>query len=118
MKVRIGFVSNSSSCSFCIYGMGIEQTELIKIAKKLELKINEEDLWDLSWELENKLKKEGYTVAIFNMMGDYFWIGGEYKRIPDDMTGKEFKDSIQKEINELLDADCKLGICEQAWRDG
>lgn len=34
MKIRTGYVSNSSSSSFCIMGIAIEKCEVREIAKK------------------------------------------------------------------------------------
>ena len=49
MKIRRGFVSNSSSCSFCIYGVSIEPQKLCEklVENGIELtKEDKEDIYD------------------------------------------------------------------------
>lgn len=118
MKIRNGFVSNSSSSSFCIYGISIEEEDLKKLAEKLSVSVDE-DYID-TYSLEKKLVEKEYTVTIQDMMGEYFYIGRSYSSIKDDETGQQFKETIEKEITELLGEakEIKCGTCEQAWYNG
>ena len=53
MKVRSGFVSNSSSSSFCIYGTYLEFSEIIEKLKASNLLTKEEFLWNQNQNLMN-----------------------------------------------------------------
>lgn len=98
-KKRFGFVSNSSSSSFLIYGISITRSELEKMK-------NFDD-----WEFE---KKTG--LSVYNR--DYeVYIGESWDSIGDDETGKQFKESVQKKILEYI-PDAKFGTFEDAWYDG
>jgi len=47
MKIRMGFVSNSSSCSFCICGTPISEEEANKLEKPItDAKLKMEGRWD------------------------------------------------------------------------
>ena len=79
MKIRNGFVSNSSTTSFCIYG-----TTVKKISEQYEddYKIGDLEVNRLSW-------------------GDYY-VGLSPDSIGDNETGAEFKARVKLEIEKEL----------------
>ena len=138
MKIRQGFVSNSSSSSFCLYGVSLEEDEM-KEALIEKGYATEEDLseglyeWLDEWSFEYNLKEKGLSkeeiaeklanrpLAGFeyeSMEGDYHWIGISWKNIKDDETGAEFKALIDKKMKEIFGEDIECGTHQQAWRDG
>lgn len=96
MKIRNGFVSNSSSSSFCIYGT--------------EIKISEEDLD------QEKLK----TMSIRIVYGPYdsVFLGRDWTSIEDDETGRQFKEKVEKEVEELLGEKKECSSYEEGWYNG
>lgn len=98
-KVRNGFVSNSSSSSFLIYGTSITNSELEKM--------EDFDGWKFQ-------KSTGLSVYD----RDYeTYIGESWDNIGDDETGKQFKERVEKKILEHF-PEAKFGTFEDAWYDG
>jgi hypothetical protein len=115
MKVRAGFVSNSSSSSFCIYGTEMDLSDLIEKIKETNLLPEEEmegmeenDEWyELGELLEEKLGLSTYQSE------DYFWIGREWSCIDDDETGRQFKEGVQKKLEDAFGPDVDCGTHEE-----
>lgn len=79
MKYRSGFVSNSSSTSFCIYGVCFEN---INEAKREAL--DNESMY-----------------SVYDYDGDRMWVGRSWSAIGDDETGKQFKESTEQKIQQI-----------------
>ena len=139
MKIRQGFVSNSSSSSFCIYGVSKEESEIIDalVAKGAPEEEFEDgvyeylDTWSYDWHKkegkltdEDKAKFEGRFLhpddgfEYESIMGECHFIGISWKNINDDETGAEFKARIEAKMTELFGEDTECSTHEEAWRDG
>lgn len=104
MKIRTGFVSNSSSSSFCLFGIEVTGAEIIS-AFKDELKKdpkkgmdyinNPEDInaYELLENLEHGLEFAADTEA------DSYYIGKSPADLKDNETGKHFKTSILEALH-------------------
>lgn len=113
MKIRNGFVSNSSSSSFVIRGMKIDSEEIIKTLNIPKSEIEEiEDDYDIYEFLGQKFN--GLSVeADGNYFGEIDYgtlvIGKSLGDLKDgDVT--EFKDRTEEEDKEILDVFEKLGF--------
>lgn len=113
MKIRNGFVSNSSSSSFCIYGVCVERgdekhvfsDEIIKsiVAEQLDMvprEVSDETIrnFDLTEvdDLEYILAK---SIGTDCWRGEEaFYFGRKWCRIKDDETGAQFKQSIEEKL--------------------
>jgi len=96
MKLRLGFVSNSSSTSFCIYGIWVDNPE--------------KELRDMAEKLGLFCQRDQY--------GDGLYIGREWSSIGDDVTGRQFKEATQEKVNKLP-VDAKTCTThEEGWWDG
>jgi len=110
MKVRTGFVSNSSSSSFLIWGISKSSSELRSL-----LTIEEDD--EVYEKLEDCLSKTGLDYY-HPEYDDTYYIGVSWSSVKDDETGAQFKARVQQLIAQLLGADLPCSTHEEAWRDG
>lgn len=140
MKIRNGFVSNSSSSSFCIYGICTEEDK-IKEALISKGFATEEELDDgISeyleiWGYESRKQKGTLTPediqnnerkffkAEENFVGrspgesDYVYLGVPWHLIRDDETGKQFKERIENKLKQLFE-NVKCSTHSEAWYNG
>lgn len=107
MKTRMGFVSNSSSSSFCIYGAYVEPKDAEDVASG-EI-----------YELRDKAEKAGfYTSDGPDYYGDGLYIGRELSTIKDDETGAQFKKDVQDRLEKFLGKKVDCCIYQEGWYDG
>jgi hypothetical protein len=97
MKIRNGFVSNSSSSSFVVYGKELSEQDF----KDLHLKYNLNEDLDNYDTIEKISNITGITLDI---EGEYNWVGRPYISIGDDETGAEFRKSVE----DILGLDCSI----------
>ena len=111
MKERNGWVSNSSSSSFLIYGVYLSDETLKKY-------IGDDQDDD---HLEDLCKKTGDKRIVYYSPYDTgrAYIGASPDKIRDDETGGQFKASVEKAIRELFkDENLKFGYHQEAWYNG
>jgi len=115
MKVRNGFVSNSSSSSFCIYGADFDLNDLIEKIKKSNF-LTENELEEL--EENDEWYELGGIIAEksdldFYLSEDCAWIGKSWRSIGDDETGKQFKEKVRSKIEKILGTDIECDTHEE-----
>lgn len=103
MKVRFGFVSNSSSSSFCVYGTYIDEN--VYYEKYEEFK----DIMN-----ENYIETHGNPYDYDNTT----MVGRAYSTLKDDETGGEFKRKTEEAMKKIFGDDIKLSYHEAGWYDG
>lgn len=114
MKIRSGFVSNSSSCSFLIYGVCIDYE------------------YDLCDKIEAAYKNitgrscyaDDFKISDGGTDGSCLYVGHDYTSMKPDETRNEFErrsmeitKRVCREVGVILE-DREFGVCEAAWRDG
>jgi hypothetical protein len=101
MRTRKGFVANSSTSSFLIYGAYVE-------SKEWEKRTGSDDCW-----------VEGLFASYGSEWSEGVYVGKSWSDVGDDETGAEFKVRVQAAIKALLGDDWEsFGTYEDAWRDG
>lgn len=108
MKIRNGFVSNSSSSSFCIYGVSLDTQEFRDLMLKKFSQLIDEDTE--TYEIEEILdtNKIVHPIAMVDGESDLVFLGASPQSCPDNKTMGEFKKETEKEIIEFIGKD--LGI--------
>ncbi len=112
MKIRMGFVSNSSTTSFCIYGALLTVEE---VAKRLGLP--EKDAHGAIYDLAEKNNLSCYVPP--DDYGEYY-LGVDWPEIGDNETGAEFKKRVTKKLKEVfhLTKAQKYATHSNGWYDG
>lgn len=101
MKVRTGFVSNSSSSSFAIWGASFDTDELLEVIKNQLTEEQYEMIKEQDEALENVWSVNGLEMYE-DYEGQRVYIGRSWSDIDDDQTGKQFKNYVQKKIEKAI----------------
>lgn len=96
MKKRMGFVSNSSTSSFCIFGVHFK--DLSEITNDEDgNEVHDQD----SYSLYKKCQKLGLQFVDCSEYNDGCFIGLKWPSIKDDETGFEFKKRAKNAVEKL-----------------
>jgi len=119
MKIRLGFVANSSSSSFCVFGAAIDDSDMIEALLKANIITKEESESDdvYAWELlelpaVQKRMKELNLTYTGDSDNNVTYIGREFTSIGDNETGKQFKDGIKKGIEKFMGKEVEVDTHE------
>jgi hypothetical protein len=121
MKIRLGFVSNSSTSSFCIYGAYISDEDAKNIYKNWidgEDSEDSEDSEDKKYEIYNFFEEKASKLGLDYHHPEGFgghYIGVEWRNIKGNETGNQFKRRIQKIITKFLGYKLSCSTCEEAY---
>ena len=131
MKIRSGFVSNSSSSSFILYGASMDNEtfkeyvlEKIKAAGKIspeEIDGLEEDdnIFEFVEIFEDMEDSGSLSVETGSGYDDTVYIGKDPRNFEEDLTGAQNKKAIQDEFKKIFPSyQGKFGYFDECWRDG
>jgi hypothetical protein len=103
MKIRAGFCSNSSSSSFCIYGVYTEDGDLVKSMDNNEF--------------DNALSKANFDFYHLDGLDGYY-IGRELTSMKEDETMREFKKRVEEDLQKILEINENCSFFQESWYDG
>jgi hypothetical protein len=122
MKIRTGFVSNSSSSSFCAYGLFLGKDEFEDRIQKLGYKFKDsEDRGEVVGPdgTEYDSIQEVLDATFGGCVAweeEWVIIGKTPSEIEDNETGKQFKERVAKEIAPLIEGEEKCSWhCEDYY---
>jgi len=120
MKIRTGFVSNSSSSSFCIYGTYINGELKEQIEKNLiKMGYSEQDLvngLEDFFGYNNERKELG--LEFHSVIDESSYLGNSWSSVKDNETGKQFKERTEKAIEKIVGRQEKYDTYSEAWYNG
>lgn len=106
MKIRQGFVSNSSSTSFIIYGFHFDDgpLESMRTTYKEMYELSDDDMENCNGsDIFDSTIEDNLIDEIKCFYGEETnYIGISWGSIKDDETGKQFKDRIYNSIKKIL----------------
>jgi hypothetical protein len=109
MKTRVGFVSNSSTTSFMIYGARFDD-EMLR--KKFGLD-EDDDLWDA---MDSMAEKAGLCVYFCPHDGDGAFVGCSLDECRDDQTMGDFKKEVKNKMSPIF-GDVEYLVHLEGWED-
>jgi len=91
---------------------------MLKNALKILDPENKEDLLDNTYEVGEFIEGKTKNIEFYAISDYYYYFGRSWCDIDDDETGRQFKDSVEKEVKALFGEDVKIETYEEAWYDG
>ncbi|MFA5135516.1 MAG: hypothetical protein WC505_07060 [Patescibacteria group bacterium] len=122
MKIRTGFVSNSSSSSFLIWGITVDTSEFQK-----EIPVRDEDGEDCEeespYDVAERLESEYGDIVRFAYENDILYLGRCPSTCGLDETMRKFQQRVETEVKAMAEkegvalGDVEFGWLEEAWHD-
>jgi len=129
MKIKHDFVTNSSSTSYVVWGIELNDSEILENEKLINLAyeyyLKDYNEYTIE-EFKNKidLVKENLEWSDIDKFleistgqnCDDFWIGGRISDLKDDQTLGEYKQQIIESLRKIgIETDSVYLICESWW---
>ena len=118
MKIRNGFVSNSSNSSFLIFGKNFKNLNFLSQNEKVQVMLEDDlDTYEIMeavfpWNKDNEIE---YHMMEYD---DTVYIGQSWDQVKDDETGLQFKQRTVDAINKFCGTKytiADLRTHEHAW---
>ncbi len=136
MKLKLNFVTNSSSTCFCGWGVSLDSVifnlpdkfkKIIFESLKQQENNKDDDEFtyeyflknteDFDWDFRTFLKKYNITMDV-RWTCDEVYIGIKPENIPEDKTIRQVKDETKQKLEEFGFDISNFRYIEEAWYDG
>lgn len=114
MKIRKGFVSNSSTSSFCIYGCSMDSDEALgklSLSDELQQLAEDEGIGEVLYEILSGKDIEHWAPYDWDMV----FFGFSMAQIPDDVVVGDWKKKKEAELREFLGPDINCEVIQEAY---
>ncbi len=111
MKIRMGFVSNSSTTSFCIYGAEVDLSDVKKIL--IEKGVATEEGLDMYGVEEFNTYEAMGLDYIRDHEGGYTYMGRYYTSIGNEETGSQFEKDVEEKIKKFFGKEVECRTIEE-----
>ena len=111
MKIRNGFVSNSSTSSFCLFGACIENEKARDVLRQIDPECDEFDCAEVIAEALKLDYSSGPPESY------YIYLGRDPASLTDSETGAQFKQSVKDALSKYF-PDAELSWHCEGWYDG
>lgn len=127
MRVRTGFVSNSSSSSFLIFGRGFSSEGELILALGISEQEAEEKYLDADGKeaLEEVLGKDRFKelltdngIKFIRGADDDVYVGASWDTVRGDETGNQFRERVQQVLNQIFPDKQECKTEKEAWYNG
>jgi len=126
MKIRMGFVSNSSTSSFYLYGAHLTRDK-IKTPEILQYLVESENWPAVNHKEASDYLDRGYYADLFEDIcleldleyacpPDNYYLGKGWEDIGDDETGRQFKDRVAAAIHKFFPG-VECANYSESWHD-
>jgi hypothetical protein len=114
MKIRKGFVSNSSTSSFCIYGCSVDSYEVLDMLSATEeqrKEAEEEGVYEVLGEILSGTDIEYWAPYDW----DTVFFGFRFAHIPDSVVVGDWKKEKEAVLKEHLGSDIQCNVIQEAY---
>jgi hypothetical protein len=122
MKTRMGFVSNSSTSSFLIYGVNVDKDDVLasldpKYFTNREASRDEDDTYDEDSDRVDMLLSEVTKGTGFEFHSVYdcdsVFVGRSWGTVGLDETGRQFRESVEEKIKSIFGKDMSCSTFDE-----
>ena len=124
MKFKCDFVTNSSSSSFVVMGVQLDDSaftddHMIRLQNDLpDYEIDKYNMFEYGYELLEAVLKDTDLDFTIYPWDSQFMVGIPYTKMQDDETLAQFRQRVKDQLTQVFKTDMNPGHIEECWMDG